>query len=415
MGPQVAVQRVFQHLDNWWGELDAAALSSIASAPERHLRAFIEQWPNTNWIVNVDDREDLLVGNQLRPVFGSDRDPFAQRTLGETLLLYTDEIAISSYQLSPTATDWDTRMRPRLRGSYDPGDPNSMYPPIDRERLVANLRWLTAIRPLAIDGSIKFVPTGSWSGPIYPYGKILKAIDPTALGISPDDIANSESDLSARMRVHEARSELEAWADDVIYPVWRGYGHPLALGNREDLMLREILSHKEIVGAGYSRGRALSNLVELSVPDVRASIADIIAIRNDSEGLAGWRAAASRAAASIDRASRNGDEPSAEDRRSFRDELEGELSKLLTESKRSPVLRTLTQGWRGFVLAGLGAGIPAAVGSSSPLLTATAAGAGAIAGALSDDALGRALEDRRLKRLNRTYLSFLKSGEPGPS
>lgn len=411
MKAQAAVQRVFQHLDEWWGELDAGTLALVASAPETHLRAFIDQWPNIEWIVNVEDREHLLVSNRLRPVFGSDRDPFKQRSLGETLLLYTDEIALSSYQLLPVVEDWETRLYGRKPKPSDRGDPHSIHAPIDRESLVAHLRWLTAIRPLAIDGSIKFVPTGSWGGPIFPYAKIFGAIDPITLGLSPADIANSRADIDARMRVHHARSEIESWADNVIYPVWRGYGHPLALGNREDIMLRTILSHEKVVGAGYARGRALSNLVELSVPDVKGNIAEIVSIRNDSEGLAGWRAAASRAAASIDRTSQNGDQPSAEDQRSFRDELQAELSTLMRESKNSPVLRSLTHGWRGFILAGLGAGVPAAAGSMNPLLTASAAGAGAIVGALGDDVLSRAVENRRSKRLNRTYLSFLKRKE----
>lgn len=374
---QLAAANLYAWLDEW---ADGATLRDFArrmeNAPEEQVAAMVRQWP----VPDVPPLEVLRPG-QLRPVVNFGDRSVKSFGTALRLLLYIDEVVVSTDVLDPF------RSVPRLQvGSVD----RSAQPAaaVRAEDLAAQIRLLGTLRPLVAEGFLRFSP---WKHP-------QQLRDTMAM------LASAWPDLDWDLNDDGYLTTVpRRWLENVVANEMDlvVHRHATALSLRRRYDIGELMREMSAATRLDRRRAPVELLAELTVPDFSDDARDLVALRLNSDRLAGFRDSLSEAFVSVsdlpdtDTARRDAASIVADILRSRLAGVEREAKSASVRAVPKDVARRL-----GFVGVGAVAGTAVMGALGSPLLGGLTGLASGAATALSEgvrDAFTR-LQERKSAR-----------------
>jgi len=340
----VEAKDIYARVEKWWGnQFDDNLVAHISNAPHAHILAFAESLDEIDMQL-PEMRPGILrpfVSTAVTDVGAGDRLSAALR-----LLLYAHEVVLDF-----DIIDIFDGYRLAFYGQQD-------HLNAERERLKNGLFTLVRIRPLVVDGSIRFTPIRS------------RGLHPSLM--SPmQDFFETDDGRALIEEVHKLRSypvEMNDWD-----PAWavmfllgeinaacsmaqRRLGHPLARSSLDALGLRRLLQ-RPIMDQRYA---SLKTLASLKVPGLNGDIDSMVKIRASETQFAEWRTHLSRALAHV------GELSDTEDTIKEASELvSAELSEGLLgvqkATRKSPALKALSGSVHGFAISGVTAATTGAI------------------------------------------------------
>jgi hypothetical protein len=368
----------YDAIEAWWGtEFNDELVGRMISAPKKHQRAFA---------ASLSEEFDLPIPDaippgKLRPVFGASVSGSSSEIRTATalrVLLYAHEAVLSEKDLP----------------DFDPDHHRN-----SKEYAESLTRFLR-IRPLVLDGSIKFTPTFSIG--LHPafmggYERLLQQPETRALaeGLLPpghDDV--SDDDLfSTFMACFGGLNAACVLATE-------RRGHTLALSQSEE-MIRDALLGQPL---SDNRHAALKKLGSFAVPDMRGDVSALVKVRQSDEQFADWRQHLSRALSNV--AELSDDEGSLADAEVVFEELSSSLAGIRKTTDKSAALQALQGGLSGFAITGITAGTSGLM-TGSPWVALVSGAAGKIA-----DAARTYVQTIQKQRHDRLILDLAMSFKP---
>jgi hypothetical protein len=331
---------VFDWLDTWSdGDLVEFA-GRMRDAPQRQVRALIEDWPRERHVL------DELAPGVLRPLINGLAGEQEMVAASTRLLLYTGQVVVRSELLDPYIF--------RLDDPY-----------FDSRELSSAIVQLAVLRPLVEDGSLLFTD-GKHDAIGWHPSRFFSYQD--ALSSARDAAWDTDDPTFAAFGLGGLAREI---AGSVV-TLERGQATPLALTRNEQLAYEAVFSGHSI----DARISEMKKLAKLRLPDFGVDPSSLVELRATSDALFEFRealAVAMRAVAEIP------DSGAAEQEAQgiIADVLVSRTQRLEAEAARWPQ-RLASGATRLLMFTGLGA----AAGAGATVAFGSAA-AGALAGAVS--------------------------------
>ena len=375
---RLAPPDLYDTIEAWWGaEFNDELVSRMVSAPKKHQRIFA---------ASLSGRFDLslleaIPPGKLRPVFGasaSGSNSAIRTSTALRVLLYAHEAVLSEVDLPHFDAD-------------DQFNPNQYA-----ESLTRFLR----IRPLVLDGSIKFRPTLSMGRhPMATGGYEILLQRPETRALAEGLVPPGHGDVSD----HDLMITLMACFGGInaaCILATEGLGHTLALSQSEETIRDALLGQP----LSDNRHAALEKLASFAVPDMRDDIRTLVKVRQSDEQFADWRQHLSGALSNVGELS--DDKGSLADAEVVFEELSSSLAGIRRTTDKSAALQALQGGLSGLTIAGITAGTSGLM-TGSPWVALVSGAAGRVA-----DAARTYVQTIQKQRHDRLILDLAMSFKP---
>jgi hypothetical protein len=378
----------------WSGTLDWSLADQISKSPTRLLQDFADQY---NGLILLSRAPELGPGILRPEIRWTLMDELRRREYrspiesGLDLLLYTHEILVDD---------------PLDVGYLSSDSVEELRPYISRA-----VHSLALVRPLVKDGSMRFALLARARHPSYT-GDAPGGLDLMVNQLQQDVTLSADVErISLRYGVDEAEVyqilALDVFPSIKLLRHWPKQFTPLMHGNAELQTMRTLVDtsvHKLSDG----RMETLSKLANLTIPQLKGAVNQLVKMRQSEDVFAEWRAALHDAMRDVQEISENDGEWQSHARAILRDGLEPVRARASAGIRKSKFLSQATTGVRTLTFSGLGAAVGAAAAHGSAV-----GGFAGAAVAKSADIVWGAISALRERHQNKAVLDLIVSLEDG--
>lgn len=389
-------------IEEWWqDELDLRLVDRIASASHTQIHEFTDFYDD-HALFKLPPRPSGLL--RPRVVDVAPNGIQKPRDIGLSLLLYAHEVVVDD-PLRRVLVDSDR---------------------LDRAALRSALLRILELRPLDLAGVVHFeqstwkflskVRHPSRSQDLFLFEdapSIYEVIQEWRMGDRlasiPEDELVDYLEFGNEMRPVESAAWLVmhvlSGAKSIDPNLWNPFARNLLESQLLDAALRDMGAPR-----ADKRGRSLTKLSAIDVPDLGLSVPELVKVRLSSEAFEEWRTVLRAALDQVEMLPGDSDEWKAEAREVVSGELRPFADKLETSTARSPFLSGAQAGWRNFLLTGLGTVAGGVIGGG---VMGAAIGAGtAVAAEATSGYLNALRQQRADKAVLQLALTFSAESAP---
>lgn len=341
---------VYRFIETWWGAtLDTDLLQRIADAPDDHAEVFIEEWLALHQRWNAQGGDPSLQNHSdFVPLVGNEanRPSWSRHALGRAvaLLLINQSVAVDEDFLFPIR-----RFQRPYQSSY-------------RHRpLAAALYDLMAIRPLVIDGSLRFVAIQSpeilnpklrldMMSAAVELGKGDKGIW-TSFGLKPAPFPSSPQ-YPAILEIENTLFNISGGVVSSLSACKRINATPIATEPWAEYAYQRLIAGRHLDG----RITRVDILASVNVPNmVPKRIPELVAVRTSSDAYQVLRGHLTESLRDVKQLPESSEAIRTASNILYQ-ELRSSLDTVQTSIRKSPALSSMKHGLKSFGLRAISAG-----------------------------------------------------------